>query len=73
MIFSERSKNQKIQRKVVHFRVNFGEDVKEAEWVICDSFNEGGKKKGKQIHGIQLKYEMVAKGKKRDCRGNRSN
>ena len=31
MIFSERSKNQKIQRKVVHFRVNFGEDVKEAE------------------------------------------
>ena len=33
----------------------------------------GKKKKGKQIHGIQLKYEMVAKGKKRDCRGNRSN
>lgn len=31
------------------------------------------KKKRKQNHGIQLKYEMVAKGEKRDSRGNRSN
>ena len=40
-------------------------EVKESEWVICDSFNEK-KKKSKQNHGMQLKYEMVAKGEKRD-------
>ena len=42
---------------------------------MYDSFNEKKKKKkkGKQNHGIQMKYVMVAKVQKRDSRGNRSN
>ena len=41
---------------------------------MYDSFNEEKKKKkGKQNHGIQMKYEMAAKVQKRDSRGNRSN